>query len=234
MAKKAVRKTNNSRTFFFIVCAIALVTLISLPILSKMEDKKEKDKISSASEAIDYDRLPYLGDPDAKVKIAIFEDFKCTACKYWEQNNFNRLKTDYIDTGKAKLYFINFAFIGPDSTTAAHAGIALYKQNPDYFWKYYQLMYENQGDERQEWANKDFIINLVKTNIPEADAAALETAMDSKAINKEFKADMKIVDALGIDSTPTLLVGNEKVKNGNNYDMIKTAVEAALNKGEGK
>lgn len=83
---------------------------------------------------LSYEGQPAIGSPDAPVKIAIFEDFKCPACKYFDENVWPELENEYISTDQVQAYFINYAFLAPDSRTAAVAGECVYQQEEALFW----------------------------------------------------------------------------------------------------
>ena len=70
----------------------------------------------------DLENQPLLGDPDAPATIVAFEDFKCPVCKAFEDDAYPRIVNELVETGQAKLYFMNYQFLGPDSTTAGIAG----------------------------------------------------------------------------------------------------------------
>ena len=152
---------------------------------------------------------PVLGNAAAPVTIIAFADFQCPFCKSFHDLIFNRLKTDYVDTGKAKIVFQDFAFLGPESTDAAAAARCANDQGK--FWEYFDALYgaqtgENSGDFTEANLlslgasinlNPDQFNSCVKAKLGQAQVAA-ETDRATKA---------------GITGTPTLLV-NGKVIDG--------------------
>src|SRR5579859_776218 len=65
--------------------------------------------------------FPVLGQDSAKVTIVEFADPRCPYCQQFFNTVLPQLKKDYIDTGKVKLYWRNFDFLGPSSTVAGNA-----------------------------------------------------------------------------------------------------------------
>lgn len=55
---------------------------------------------------------PVLGTEDATVTIIEFGGYQCPNCKKWFLNIKPNIVTNYIDTGKANLYFVDLAFLG--------------------------------------------------------------------------------------------------------------------------
>ena len=89
---------------------------------------------TSGAASINLDGQPVMGNASAPVTVVEFGDYRCPYCRQFETgeftgpNNpgnigpFEKLKKNFIDTGKVKFSFINFAFLGPGSTKAAVAG----------------------------------------------------------------------------------------------------------------
>ena len=46
---------------------------------------------------------PVLGESDAPVTMVIYEDFECPFCKRFEDNAFQNIKSNYVDTGQVKV-----------------------------------------------------------------------------------------------------------------------------------
>lgn len=226
----AVTKSRNSRTVFYVIFGLAAILLISLPILSAYVKKAKENKVPSIIKKINYENHPRLGDANAKVKILLFEDFKCIACRNWEFTSFPKLKRDFIDTGKVQLYFINLPFIGPDSETAALAGEAIFEQNPAAFWKYYELMYINQGDEKKVWATEDFIVNLFTREIPQINISQFREQIKSKKVASKLNEDKEIARGLKIKATPTIYVDGVMVQKALDYKELSNTINASLEK----
>jgi protein-disulfide isomerase len=65
-----------------------------------------------------------LGDPNAPVTLVEYADFQCPVCKHAEMELLPRIQKDYIETGKVKLEFRMYPFIGQESWDAAQASDA--------------------------------------------------------------------------------------------------------------
>jgi len=64
---------------------------------------------------------PILGSENAPITIIEFGDYQCEACYHWFHNTRADIIDNYIETGKAKLVFLDLPFLGRDSITAAQA-----------------------------------------------------------------------------------------------------------------
>ncbi|PZE20864.1 DsbA family protein [Paenibacillus xerothermodurans] len=177
-----------------------------------------------------YDKLPVLGNKNAPVKIVELGDYKCPTCQYFSQQVAPQLKKEYIDTGIASLHFMNLTILGPDSNTAALAGQAVYHQNNDAFWKYYDAVYKNQGDERTQWATPEFLTDLARREALPIDYDLLKQDILSKKYQSEVDEQNAFARQNQVTTTPTVFVNGKKL-DGFDYNSLKAAIEEAR-KGE--
>jgi len=94
---------------------------------------------------VDVGKIPARGKDSAPIAIIEFADLRCPFCKQFFTDTEPQIIKDYVDTGKAKFYFRNYAFLGPASTLAANAAECANEQNK--FWEFYDYMYANQPSE---------------------------------------------------------------------------------------
>lgn len=179
------------------------------------------------AKGLKYEKQPHLGSPNAKVKVIEFADFKCPACKKWKETYFERLQQEFIETGKAELFFINYAFIDRDSIMAASAGEAIAAQNNDKFWEFMSRLYDHQGDETKIWATPEFLLDFVKTNISGIDYERFANDLKSHTYMLAVKEDFKTAGNYGVNGTPQFMV-NGKLLQGASYEQLAEAIEAEL------
>jgi protein-disulfide isomerase len=213
-------------TILILVLALGVYGVVNQFLNKDTTSKQTADKIY----AIDYTGQPFIGKKDAPVKIMEYGDFKCPICKTFHDTIYPQLKKEYIDTGKAALYFTNTQIIGPDSLTAGEAGESVFKQNPSAFWKYYETIYNHQGNESKEWATPTFLVNLIKNNIPEVNAKQVEQDLAKKTYEKVTVEDNTKFGQLGIDGVPAVFVNGKFIGTGLSYPDFKAAIEKALKK----
>lgn len=99
---------------------------------------------------------PFIGKADAPVTIAFWSDFQCPYCKAFETGGVPGISNpaalpdiikDYVDTGKVKVVFMDFVFLGQDSISAALYGRAVWKLFPDKYFDWRTQMYVAQDAE---------------------------------------------------------------------------------------
>lgn len=141
---------------------------------------------------------PVLGKADAKVTIIEFSDFECPYCQRFNLNTFPSLKSEYIDTGKAKIVFKNFPLPGhADAEPAALASECAFEQNK--FWEYHDRIFENQSklnDSDLKQYAKDLDLDTTKFN----------SCLDSKKYLDKVKSDINDGSLAGIQGTPSFII----------------------------
>jgi protein-disulfide isomerase len=162
---------------------------------------------------------PAVGDDDAPVTIVKFSDFKCPYCADWKEDMYPWLKEEYIDPGTAKLVFVHFPSLGEDAETAAQAGEAIFQQDEDAFWEYYELMYEHQEDPSEEWATEAFILDLAE-DIPGVEIDQLREDMQSDEAATAIEEDQAFAAAGSVTGTPTVVIDGYSMANGFDKESI--------------
>lgn len=187
--------------------------------------------------ALDYENMPTIGSPEAKVKLVEFGDYKCPVCARFSQDIMSKIKTEFVDTGKISFSYQNWTIISPnaDSFTAAMAGQAIYRQSNEAFWKYNDAMFKNQNpNEYQIWATEAYILDLAKSEGLEIDHDLLRKDLESRKYAGEVNSQNNFARKKNFTGTPTVLINGERLPDSValNYDNLKAAIEAALQKAE--
>ncbi len=176
-----------------------------------------------------------LGDPNAKVKIEVYADFQCPACKLFSDSVENQLlQSTYISSGQVYFEFMNWPFIDSSSVTKESrqsANAAMCANEQGHFWDYHDILFANQSGE-----------NLGAFTDKRLQAFAESLGLDMKAFNQcfskdkyknEIEAEYQKGISLNVDSTPTVIVNGQMVTPGliPSYDQLKSAIDAALASG---
>ncbi len=172
---------------------------------------------------------PFIGDANAPVVIAYWFDYQCPFCRETEETILPQLIKDYVDTGKVRIVFKDFQFLGPDSQTAAVAARAVWQTAPDKFRAWHKAMFDKQDDENAGWGTKDDIITLTKT-IPGIDVAKIEELMTSRAAeyDRAMQDDAAEGNGMGVGGTPSFLIGKQMMVGMQPYRVLKAAIDEVL------
>jgi len=139
-----------------------------------------------------------------------------------------QLMKDYVNTGKVKVVFKDFQFLGPDSQTAGLAERAVWEVSPDKFYTWHKAMYDKQDNENGGWGNKADILALTKSL--GIDSVKVEQLMTSKAADyqKAMDADKAEGGAFGINGTPGSIIGKNLISGAQPYAAVKQLIDLAL------
>ena len=125
---------------------------------------------------------PFIGDENAPVTLVYWFDYQCPYCKAVDVGGIPQipmepampvLVRDYVETGKLKIVFKDYAFLGDDSTTAALYKHAVWDLYPDLFYEWHEAMFEAQDEEHGGFGNETSILALIET-MPGLDATRLQ------------------------------------------------------------
>ncbi len=144
---------------FVIIVIIVIVSFASYQSnLLEMHDRDRYMETIIASQQSSLVNLengsPPLGSESAPITIVEFGDYQCEACYAWFHNTRDTLIDNYIETGKAKLVFIDLPFLGRDSPRAAQASYCA--EDQEKYWEYHAMLYNFQdGHPDSGWADRD-------------------------------------------------------------------------------
>jgi len=173
---------------------------------------------------------PILGSESAPITIVEFGDYQCEACYAWFHNTRDTLIDNYIETGKAKLIFVDLPFLGRDSPTAAQASYCAEDQGQ--YWEYHTMLYTFQdGHPDTGWADRDRLNSFafsLDMNIDE-----FNECMDSSKYKKRVKANYDEAVRNDVQSTPTFIIisedGKKKQLSGAQpYSVFSATIESML------
>ena len=173
---------------------------------------------------------PILGSESAPITIVEFGDYQCEACYAWFHNTRDTLIDNYIETGKAKLIFVDLPFLGRDSPTSAQASYCA--EDQEQYWEYHTMLYTFQdGHPDSGWADRDRLNSFafsLDMNIDEFDEC-----MDSSKYKNRVKANYDEAVKNGVQSTPTFIIISEDGKKeqfsgAQPYSVFSATIESML------
>ena len=164
------------------------------------------------------------GNQNAKITIIAYESLTCSHCANFHKDVYPSLKKDFIDTGLVKIEFRHF----PLDIAALNASkISLCKQ--DQSLEILEKLYSNQ----QAWI-KGKEIEDVNNNLKEFLKNAGFDIDFEKCINNKEIEDYVLNDRIEgtknfkVNSTPTIIINNEKFEKPLNYKNLKKTLEKLI------
>jgi protein-disulfide isomerase len=175
-----------------------------------------------------------LGDPNAPVKIEVFEDFQCPACRNYSSDAEVQIITemkDLIESGKVFYQYRHFPFIDDRSATresdkAANASMCAAEQGK--FWEMKTTIFANWDGENQGSFTDRRLIAMAET--VDLDMAQFNSCFDNEKYQTEIDDDYDAGRKMGVTGTPTVFVNGEILTPGfvPSYEEIKSKVDAIL------
>ncbi|MBI3984328.1 MAG: thioredoxin domain-containing protein [Candidatus Levybacteria bacterium] len=180
---------------------------------------------------VDIKNEPYIGDQNASVVMAYWLDFQCPFCQRFETETMPSLVEKYVNTGKLKIVFKDFQFLGEDSTTAGLAANAVWELAPQSYSTWHKAMYEKQDGENGGWGKKEDIIILTRT-ISGINADQVSALMDQKreAYQNELDGDNQEGTKFGISGTPGFVIGEQSIIGAQPLSTFTQIIDALLEK----
>lgn len=168
-----------------------------------------------------------LGDENAPVTVIEYASYTCPHCRDFHANQFQELKSEYIDTGKVKFIHreIYFDQYGLRAGLLAQCGGDM---------KYYgisALLYEQQTQWIGSGEADEIIDNLVTlgkvAGLTEEEARACMDFEGNEMVDRLVATFQQNAGADQVSSTPTLVIDGEKYSNMA-YNDLREIIEARL------
>jgi protein-disulfide isomerase len=176
------------------------------------------------------DGEPYIGNANAPVTMAYWYDYQCPFCQRNEEDTMPQIVKNYVDTGKLKVVFKDYEFLGPDSQTLGQYSRAVWEVAPDKFYQWHKAVYDNQGTENTGWATQAKILSITKSVLTADQTNQVVQLVKTKGTEyqKEMDADKAEGTAMGINGTPGAIIGKQLVSGAQPYAAFQSAIDAAL------
>ena len=193
-----------------------------------LDKRQQEAQAQKAHEAISKDSATLfnsshqvvLGNPNGKVTMVEFFDYNCPHCKDAVSDMLNLLKKD------PDLRFVlkEFPILAQGSVDAAHVAIAVRMQDPtgQKYLAFHQQVFNTRGMIDQDRA-------LAAAREVGCDMARIEKDMKSPEVQTTIDEDMKLADAIGVDGTPSYVIGDQLIVGAVGFDKLQEKI-AALQK----
>lgn len=208
---------NNSNSEVKVISAISPQPTTAIP-TPPPNPKEILQKLSQG-------HLPQEGDENAKVTIIEFSDFECPFCANYFRDTLPKIRADYIETGKVKVYYrhLPLAF-HPLAKPLAIASECANDQGK--FWQMHDKIFENHD-------------KISTSNIQIHKEWALELGLDPIQFNNcvdnqqhvdSINEDAKAAAEVGITGTPGFFVNGRLVMGAQPYEVFKSIIDEELAK----
>lgn len=248
--KKEVRADRKQRNFVpLLITALLMVTFLlgmsfmKIQYLEKQQGTNTQQANANAQGAnqaaggptgpaakvdVANGHFPVQGKDNAKVTIVEFADLRCPFCHQFFTDTLPQIKKDYIDTGKVKIYWRHYEFLGPPSIVAGNAAECANEQGK--FWDMHDYLYQNQPAESDTSLFTTDKLTDIATNQLGLNGDQFRSCLDGKKYDKNVSADLADGQKAGVSGTPTFFVNGTSLVGAQPYSAFKTIIDQELAK----
>jgi len=179
---------------------------------------------------VNTDGDPYIGQANAPVTIAAWSDFRCSYCRKFELETMPQIVKEYADTGKVKIVFMDFAFLGQSSIDIALYGRSVWKLYPNEYPSWRTAVYSAQNGAVSSTFGDAASMAEVSATVPGIDVArvAADVKANTRAYQTMIDADKTEAGKVGVNATPSFVIGTQVIAGAYPYANFKTAIDEAL------
>lgn len=183
------------------------------------EQEKTKAALASNAETVfNSSRQVVLGNPKGNVTLVEFFDYNCGYCKRAMADMLDLLKND----SNLRIVLKEFPVLGEGSVEAAKVAVAVRMQDKDgkKYLEFHQKLLGGRG----------------KADKARALAVAKEVGLDMKRIDADMASEetkmsleetLKLGEDLGLNGTPSYIVGSDVVVGAVGLDALRSKVSTA-------
>jgi len=180
--------------------------------------QRAKQAIRDHQQALLSDQgSPVEGNAQGKVTIVEFFDYRCVHCRRVASTIDNLMRSN----ASVRVIYKNFPVLGEPSVLAARAAVAAQQQGG---WpKLHRAMLAYEGDFTTE------TLLALGTSVG-LDSGKLKTDMMSPETDKALQANLTLAAALGVDVTPTFVIGERVIRGALSAEAFQALVDEEAGK----
>jgi protein-disulfide isomerase len=199
------------RKIWFVAAALALLggIFVTMPARAAEVPQPQPD-----------DRM--IGKADAPITIFEFFSLTCPHCADFEDHTYPLVKTNWVDTGKARIIYRDY----PLDQNALKAAMVARCAPPERYAAFVQVLFEQQavwGVERDPTDELKKIAALGGISADKFNQCINDDALSKSIVAAEYEAQQKY----GVDSTPTFFINGKKVVGAMPYDDFVKELQKA-------
>ena len=235
-AKPGDKKSHPAIFIIVVLVVLGVVGLLQFVAYQQEDLRKAKEAAeqsapetdSASSVTIDVNTAlseRILGNTSAPVKISEHASLTCGHCGAFHRETFDKVKKDYIDTGKAYLVFSDFPLNAP----ALQAAMVARCLPQSKYFDFIHMLFVRQ----EEWAyDARGYLDFLKAEAGKAglDAPHFKACVESKELEEGIKNRMQGAAAQwNISSTPSFVINNRATFSGAMpYEEFRKALDSAI------
>ena len=164
-----------------------------------------------------------LGDPDAPVTLIEYFSLTCPHCRWFHENIYNRLKPEYVDTGRLRYVARDFPLNAP----AVQAAILAHCAGRDRYFTFVDVLFETFDD----WASAgDYPEKLAQIGeLGGVSRNQFDACLGDKALEDSIFQGMTAAQAeYNVSGTPTIIVNGERYEGKMRFEALAEHLDRLL------
>ncbi|WP_435153130.1 DsbA family protein [Haladaptatus sp. DFWS20] len=210
------------------------------------DEEEEPEEIESPKGLYDSVTVPSdpsgftyarMGSDDAPVTATVYGAWKCPHTQKFVLGFLGDIVEKYVKPGDVALEFRAVAyrdgegFHGPDEPRAARAGLAVWNNDPESYWDYFEYMFQNRSGV-DGWATTETLMRIAeKAGVENLDT--IRSEIESGKYQQQIEKTMTQVQEIPISAVPRVVVDGETTAPTAHPDRTIAQLDAALGKGSG-
>ena len=164
------------------------------------------------------------GNPDAKIKLIVYESLTCSHCADFHKKVYPDLKKEFIDKGIVKIEFRNFPL-----DMAALNGSKIAHCKNDGKANILHFLFNNQNMWVKGETVDELNLNLEKIINKENFGINVKNCLNNKKVEDHILEDrIDAVKKFKVNSTPTIIINDKKFEKPLNFKNLKKSIEKLI------
>lgn len=169
------------------------------------------------------------GSMDSPVRIEVWSDFECPACRELYLGTIRRIVQEYSSKGKVCVVYYEFPLsMHKYSRDAARYTEAAARLNPDYVLPLYDALFIDQA----RWSQDGSLEATVSKVVPKKELQQLKRLMKDPSVDSAIARDVQLGTNMGVTSTPTSFIysggKHQKAEGKISYIVMKQYIDREL------
>jgi protein-disulfide isomerase len=179
----------------------------------------------SDSDLVKADLARIQGSSTAPLWVIEVSDFQCPYCKQWHDETYQKLRDEFVRTGKVRLAYVNFPlaqhqFAWPAAESAMCAGAQ------GKFWAMHDALFNTQAKWEVLPSPAQFFDSLARAQSVDIDR--WHKCVQSGKMKAVIQADHDRAQTAGAGSTPSFMIGNQLLVGAQPIADLRRAIDSAM------
>ncbi|HTS27036.1 MAG TPA: thioredoxin domain-containing protein [Bryobacteraceae bacterium] len=174
----------------------------------------------------DVEKARAIGNPVAPVRIDVYSDFQCPACKGFHENLLPVMIRDYVQPGKVYMVFHEFPLTMHQYSREA-AGYAVAATQVGKYQQVADALFHTQA----MWTANGKVWETVATVLNPAEQKKVQGLAKDPSVLALVQADVDLGNSLKINQTPTIYISKGKTRypyagpDAGNYPFLRALID---------